>query len=991
MMPLWKFALAGALLAATASASSEFNTGCKPTTGAFALELMGKTQADMEASGLGYDTDGDASDEVIAKAAYECMYAVNNNTVRDVCWQKESDFDTGDVAWMLCATTFVMLQTPATGFAQGGLVRRRNAMSVIGQSFMGVVIGCILWYAFGYSLTFGPSCNGFGCTGDNNDGNNTIKGFIGNIDTHAFFKDVHAHKCGVTDTIPDLLFAAFQMTFALMVPVLVTGAWAEKFHFSSACMFMVVWPILVYYPTAHWIWGGGFMSGWGSAGVLDYAGGIVIHTSSGVSAFVVALMLQTRRDFKKSVDTTHNLPLSLVGVSLVWVGWYSFNGGSGLRANGQAIGALVVTQISACFSASVWAICSKIHTGYIPVTAICSGALAGLAGITPASGYVLPIAGVPIGILVGLSSFYGGMLIKSKVKLDDVLDVTSLQAFPGAVGSILVGFFATTDAYGCEVPIFPGKACNRGSNEGLGLFYGGSGELLGYQTLAVLIQIVWSAGMTYVTMQIVKHTVGGGTLDVSADFEDIGLDLAEHGEKAYDLDGEMDDEEEAHKAAKLCATAQAGDLEELQLRIRKFGVHPRIADLDGRTCLHVSAREGHMDIVTMLCEEYKVDVNQGDNAGRTALNEAVDAAQNAVIQYLKTSGAQLSNDDIGNLLAAASKGDEMKVAGYIGAGIDINGGDYDDRTALHLAASEGHTGTVALLLQGGANVQATDVFGKTPIDDAGSKNVELRNMLQQAAQGNTNFGYIAKSTGLVRASPSSVATDTSTMELLTAAKGGDLQGVKRLHKKRANLNAADYDGRTALHQAAEHGCTNVVEYLLKQKGIQINALDHTKMTPLACAVLAGRDAAIQALQARGGKLEVEGATICEYAAKGNVAKLSALLDAKVDPNTPDYDGRTAMHVAASRGNADVIRLLARNNANANAKDKFGGTPLDDAVRKNHANCCALIEGYGGGRGSGSQAGAASASAANVYPNVEDGRGAPSYLNVAPTNLTTTAV
>jgi Amt family ammonium transporter len=159
------------------------------------------------------------------------------------------------------------------------------------------------------------------------------------------------------------------------------------------------------------------------------------------------MMLQHRRDFKKSVDTTHNLPLSLIGVALVWVGWYSFNGGSGLRANGQAIGALTVTQISACFSACVWAILSKLHTGQIPVTAIGSGALAGLAGITPASGHVLPIAGVPIGILVGISAFYGGMLVKHKIRLDDTLDVTALQAFPGAVGSILVGFFATTDAY----------------------------------------------------------------------------------------------------------------------------------------------------------------------------------------------------------------------------------------------------------------------------------------------------------------------------------------------------------------------------------------------------------------------------------------------------------------------------------------------------------------------------------------------------------------
>ena len=353
---------------------------------------------------------------------------------------------------------------------------------------------------------------------------------IGNPGTFALFRGVSSTDCGpYGSTIPHTLYASFQMTFALMVPVLVTGAWAEKFYFSSACLFMVIWPFLVYYPVAHWIWGGGWLQ---SKGVLDFAGGLTIHLTSGVASLVVALVVQKRRVFKKGVvdDTTHNLPLAMIGVALIWVGWYSFNGGSALRANGQAASALLATQISACCGALVWAIASKVESGNVQITAVVSGGLAGLAGITPGSGYVDHCAGIPIGIVCGLTSYFGGKLIKSKISIDDVLDVASLQAIPGMTGSILLAFFATTDVLPCPLPEHYLRHCDRSLQGKSGVFYGGGGDLLKWQLAAVVTVIVWTSLMTYVSLMIIQQVAH---LDVPPEYEEVGLDKSDHGERAY--------------------------------------------------------------------------------------------------------------------------------------------------------------------------------------------------------------------------------------------------------------------------------------------------------------------------------------------------------------------------------------------------------------------------------------------------------------------------
>eukprot|EP00038_Savillea_parva_P031441 m.86598 g.86598 ORF g.86598 m.86598 type:complete len:1003 (-) comp9671_c0_seq2:75-3083(-) len=867
--------------------------------------------------------------DVAMSETYECE--------GDICWERHPTPNTGDVAWMLFATTFVMLQTPATGFAQGGLVRRKNTLSVIGQSVAGVVIGSLLWYVVGYSLTFGS----------------TRRGFIGSPLTHLFFKDVSAFDCLPGQTIPHLLYASFQMTFALMVPVLVTGAWAEKFHFFSACLFMFVWPILVYYPMAHAVWGGGWLQvnpvDDTDLRALDYAGGITIHVSSGVSSLVVAMMLQKRHAFKRgSTDFTSNLPITMVGITLVWVGWYSFNGGSGLRANGQAVSALFVTQISASTSALVWAVCSYLDDGFIQVTHIGSGALAGLAGITAGSGYVNSnVAGVPYGLVVGLASFYGGKVIKYKLQLDDVLDVTSLQAIPGAVGSIMVGLFADASVVPCALPSFPGKACD--SNGVNGLFYGGGGKLLGWQIAAVLTQCVWSAFFTWVTLKLIAvfmRRVCGRRLDVPAEMEDIGLDRAEHGEKAYDLEF-GDEDEETVLAAKVCSAAAYGNLAEVT-RLVRLGANPGGKDIDGRTPLHLAARHGNIPVMKYLVDQCGAQMDATDDYGLTPMKDAKRAGQVEAVEWLQRNAVEdmADDDDVCRLLVAASHGFVGKIRAHIAAGDDINVTDYDGRSALHLAAAEGHVAVVAELLEAGADKSLVDRFGGTPLEDAkryGYREVVdlLEGRLSSAEASASDNDDLPRCHTPDRPATPEFDPGASNRELLMAAECGDVVELQRLRRKGAHLDGADYDGRTALHLAAKNGHTDFLKTLVAYlDNVNVNAQDRFHETPYTEAMSSGHHEAAEYLRSLGG-VEVDskgvGGELCRLAFAGDLDGLKRAYYAGKCLNSADYDGRTAAHLAAAGGHTHVIEFLAKPGgkgeaANLNAKDRYGGTPLEDAER-----------------------------------------------------------
>lgn len=851
----------------------------------------------------------------------------------DFCWETDPDINFGDTAWMMCATTFVMLQTPATGFAQSGLVRRKNALSLIAQSFVGVSIGSLLWYLVGYSLTFGESAGGF----------------IGNPATYGFFANVNSHDCLPGQTIPHTLFASFQMTFALMVPVIITGAWAEKFKFISAMLFMIIWPLLVYYPNAHWIWGSG---GWlAERGVVDYAGGITIHTSSGVASLVVAMTLATRRGHK-TLDTIHNLPLSLFGIAIVWVGWFSFNGGSGLRADGHAASALLATQVSAASSAMTWALLSKWSDGYIRASHIASGALAGLAGITPGSGFVPDQVAMPIGVIVGICSFFAARFIKEKLEFDDVLDVTSLQAVPGAMGSILVGFFAKGTVQPCDLPVISGKPCWSEPPGPNGVFYGGSVVFLAYQIAAVVVTVLWSGFFTWVTLMIIKLVYH---LDVPPEWEDMGLDKADHGEKAYDQDITEEDVEEDLILTKLIAEAHKGDLKEMK-HCLKMGAKAGQADYDGRTALHIAASEGHMEIVRWLVETIQVDINVKDDTGSTPISDAVRHCHVEVLEYLKSHGAVRDGGDL-ELLDACAKGDLEQVKMLLIAGVNPCSADYDARSALHLAAAGGHTLAVVLLLESGASREQRDRYGNTALVDAqryrhadiatlldGNVSEKERSQIRARANGNQ-----AERTLEPRKDAATVGVvSTSQRELLRATKEGDLRELKRLKQKKVDLSGSDYDGRTALHVAAKYGHLHVLQFLARQKSININCQDRWHNTPLVDARDSGNMAIVEYLIDNGAVIVDDklGRKICQLAHVGDITKLHAMKAAGQDLNTADYDGRCGIHLAAAEGKPEVVKYLLSLGVNVNVQDRWGGTPLQDAIRMRRTACIELLTSAG---------------------------------------------
>jgi Amt family ammonium transporter len=403
--------------------------------------------------------------------------------------------DTGDTAWMLISTGLVMLMTPALGFFEAGLIRSKNALSVLVQTFSGIAILSALWFIVGFTLVFAPSQGGI----------------IGGLDW-IFFEDVPVNdSLEYATTIPGVTFASFQMMFAVITPLLITGAFAERLKWSSFFIFIIAWSFLVYYPLAHWIWGRGWLA---DMGVFDFAGGIVIHTSAGLASIAAALILGRRRNFGPDIMVPHNIPLAVLGASLLWVGWFGFNAGSALAAGSLAANTLLVTQIASVTSAMVWLFLSWRRAGKPSTTAVINGAISGLAGVTPASGFITAQSSFLLGIVLGFASYYGILLIKEHFKIDDALDVSSVHGITGIVGSIAIGLVATTI-------INP-----NGPN---GLLYGNSIQLP-IQALGVAVAAVLAFVGTIAIMKIIDATIG---LKVKDEEEEIGLDITQHAERAY--------------------------------------------------------------------------------------------------------------------------------------------------------------------------------------------------------------------------------------------------------------------------------------------------------------------------------------------------------------------------------------------------------------------------------------------------------------------------
>jgi Amt family ammonium transporter len=403
--------------------------------------------------------------------------------------------DTGDTTWMLISTGLVMMMTPALGFFEAGLIRAKNSLSILMQTFSGLAILSILWFVVGFTLVFAPSQNGL----------------IGGLDW-LFFNNVHFNNSlDYAPTIPGVTFASYQMMFAVITPLLITGAFAERLKWSAFFVFIIAWSLFIYYPLAHWIWGRGWLA---DIGVFDFAGGIVIHTSAGLGSLAAALVLGRRKNFGPDIMVPHNIPLAVIGATLLWIGWFGFNAGSALASGALAANTLLVTHIASATSAMVWIALSWKRSGKPSTTAVINGAVAGLAGVTPASGFISPQNSFILGIVLGLASYYAILLLKEHWKIDDALDVSSVHGITGIIGSIAIGIIAST-------VINP-----AGPN---GLLYGNPMQLA-IQALGVAVAGVLGFGGTVVIMKVIDATIG---LKVREDEEDIGLDVTQHAERAY--------------------------------------------------------------------------------------------------------------------------------------------------------------------------------------------------------------------------------------------------------------------------------------------------------------------------------------------------------------------------------------------------------------------------------------------------------------------------
>jgi Amt family ammonium transporter len=411
--------------------------------------------------------------------------------------------DTGDTAWMLVASSLVLLMIPALGLFEAGLLRKKNTVSIFMQIFFGLALLSVMWFVFGFSLTFGPD----------------TAGLVGNLDW-TFLKGVpFDNSLKYAPTIPGVLYAKFEMMFAVITPLLLTGAVAERMKFSAFVLFITAWSFLIYYPLVHWIWGGGWL---GKLGVVDFAGGIVIHTSAGMGALSAAIVLGRRRNYGPSIMVPHSIPIAVLGSSLLWLGWFGFNAGSALAAGGVAGNTLINTHMASSVSALIWVGLSWMRTNKPSVVAAINGAIAGLAGITPASGYVSVEHAFVIGVAIGIASYLGVIFLKERLRIDDALDVSSVHGIAGIIGSLAIGIFAST------------LVNPTGPN---GLLFGHPQQLL-IQAIGVGVAGLMGFGGTFGIMKIIDILIG---VRVSAETEEKGLDIEEHAESAYNDEGEFGD------------------------------------------------------------------------------------------------------------------------------------------------------------------------------------------------------------------------------------------------------------------------------------------------------------------------------------------------------------------------------------------------------------------------------------------------------------------
>jgi Amt family ammonium transporter len=399
----------------------------------------------------------------------------------------------GATAWVLTASALVLFMTlPGLALFYGGLVRARNVLSVLMHCFAICCLVSVLWAVIGYSLAFGES--------------NGVIGSLGNL----LLSNLGAVRSGTE--VPESVFALFQMTFAVITPALIVGAFPERVTFPFVLVFSALWLLVVYVPVAHWMWGGGWLA---AMGALDFAGGVVVHTTAGVSALVAAIMIGARRGFPGTMIPPHSPVMTMIGAGMLWFGWFGFNGGSALAATTGAASAILATHLAAATGAMAWTVSEWIKVGKPTSVGIVTGCVAGLATVTPASGYIGPGGAIVIGALGGIVCFNVTLYVKQKLRIDDSLDVFAVHGIGGMLGSLLLAVFA--------LPALGGMGLAEGATWS---------SQLGVQALAVAVTVVWSAAATWALVKLAGAVAGRR---VSAEEEYEGLDISSHGERGYDF------------------------------------------------------------------------------------------------------------------------------------------------------------------------------------------------------------------------------------------------------------------------------------------------------------------------------------------------------------------------------------------------------------------------------------------------------------------------
>lgn len=404
-----------------------------------------------------------------------------------------------NTSWILTSTALVLFMTiPGLSLFYGGLVRSKNALSVLMQCFSITCLASIIWFAFGYSLAFG---NG-----------GSLNNYIGDL-SNFFMANITEES--MEGDIPESVFALFQMTFAIITPALIVGAFAERMRFSAMLLFSALWLIVVYAPITHWVWGGGWL---GEMGLLDFAGGTVVHITAGVGAIVAALVLGNRKGFPQQAMPPHNLTMTVTGAGMLWVGWFGFNGGSAFAANGDAGMAMLVTHISAASGSLAWMMMEWTKHGKPSVLGIVTGMVAGLGTITPASGFVGPAGALVIGLSAGVICYYATQAIKQRFHIDDSLDVFPVHGVGGMLGTLLAGIFASD-----QLGVFSGQGYNEGMN---------MASQVSVQITGIIATFAYTAVITYLLLKLIDNLL---VLRVDEEDEMRGLDLVEHDERGYDL------------------------------------------------------------------------------------------------------------------------------------------------------------------------------------------------------------------------------------------------------------------------------------------------------------------------------------------------------------------------------------------------------------------------------------------------------------------------